>query len=147
MTSTRFVMRLMIGSIGDRTVSPAFRIEKSAVESAESCGPVALRRSWLKRISRWAARSARNLYRAADTIMRAFGPQVADSKWSSQTKRPTITGVCRPALLEHRATEVCVANKPSGEEILSRKAFIACTRPARGVNHLKLLDSATKRGR
>ena len=49
MTSTRFVMRLMIGSIGDRTVSRALRIESGVAESADVRGQVTLRRSWLKR--------------------------------------------------------------------------------------------------
>lgn len=99
MTSTRFVMRLMIGSIGDRTVSRAFRADSAGVESAD-LDKDSLRSSSLKRACSSAVSLFKAFYKAGDTVVRAFGPAVDESTMSRQTARSRISPVCRSALLE-----------------------------------------------
>ncbi len=100
MTSTRFVLRLMIGSIGDRTISRAFRADHSTAASAELRNRDKARRSWLKRACYSSASLFKALYKAADSAVRAFGPTVDESTNAAQAARSRIIPVCRSALLE-----------------------------------------------
>jgi|SRR5579872_2337483 len=124
MTSTRFVMRLMIGSIGDRTIPRAFRVEGRLAETADVRDQVTLRRSWLTRVCSWAASHIVALYRAADAVVRAFGPPFDESELSPRTN---VSKMNPESADEHRGDRVFLRPQPLANPVIARWRFLERT--------------------
>ena len=122
MTSTRFIMRLMIGELGDRTIPSAFRAEKPVADASNA---YCRRQKWvlhfLKMLSISVTRIPVFFRKVVGTAARTFGPLPDGEQGGYCEPRSSEKGVTAKAKPDDR---VFLRPRPFANPLIARWRFL-----------------------